>query len=41
MFHRALEVTSPLSVKGETGIVKEETISANFWQRKVQNYRQF
>ena len=30
-----------LSVKGETGSVKGETISANFWQGKVQIYRQF
>ena len=36
MFHRG-----DLSVKGETGSVKGETISANFWQGKVQIYRQF
>ena len=36
MFHRG-----DLSVKGETVSVKGETISANFWQGKVQIYRQF
>ena len=36
MFHRG-----DLSVKRETGSVKGETISANFWQAKVQIYRQF
>ena len=30
-----------VSVKGETGSVKGKTISANFWQGKVQIYRQF
>ena len=36
MFHRG-----HLSVKGEMGSVKGETISANFWQGKVQIYRHF
>ena len=36
MFHRG-----NLSVKGDTGSVKGETISANFWQGKVQVYPQF
>ena len=36
MFHKG-----KISVKGETGSMKGETISANFWQGKVQIYRQF
>ena len=36
MFYRG-----DLSVKGETGSVKGETISANFWQGKVQIFRPF
>ena len=36
MFHRG-----ELSVKGQTGSVMGETISANFWQGKVQIYRKF